>query len=68
MTKEFSIQKNIFVCVINDGNYSGSLQFDFSTGEIMSNKPDNMDMTAWLICCRKFIALCMKMNAPFLDI
>lgn len=67
MTKEFSLIRNEFCCIVTDSGFTGSICYDFSTGEIRSNKPENMDNASWLLCCRKFIAICIKMNAPFLD-
>lgn len=67
MTKEFNLQGNVFTCVVCENGLYGSLSYDFSTGELRSNRPDNFTNLNWLICCRKFIAICIKMNAPFLE-
>lgn len=67
MTKLFNMNGSVFTCVIEEKGQYGSIEYDFSTGELRSNRPDNFDNVSWLICCRRFIAICFKMNAPFLD-
>lgn len=67
MTKQFSFSGSEFVCVIDCGTCSGSISFDFNTGEVRANRPENLDNSAWLICFRKFVAICFKMQSNFLN-
>lgn len=68
MTKEFSFSDGVFTVLITAKNYVGSIAYDFKDGTLSSHRPENMSHMDWLICCRKFITICLKMNAPFLDI
>lgn len=68
MTKKFELKDGEFFCFIDNGSCSGSIAYDFNHGELSGSAPDNMSNEEWLVCCRKFIAICLKMNAPFLDI
>ena len=67
MTKTFEIKDNVLTAVFECGSCVGSIEYDFNTGSLVGHKPDTMDKTDWLICCRKTINIAMKLNAPFLD-
>lgn len=68
MTKTFEMKDGVFHCIFDNGSCAGSLVYSFESGDLDGHKPDNMSNEEWLICCRKFVAICLKMNAPFLDI
>ena len=67
MTKVFQSNGSEFTCVFDNNNVFGSCSYDFNTGDFTGHRPENMNNEDWLICCRKFIAICHKMIAPFLD-
>ena len=67
MTKTFEIKNNILTAVFDCDSCCGSISYNFDTGELLGHKPDTMFQSDWLICCRKTIAIIMKLNAPFLD-
>lgn len=67
MTKTFQIRDNVLLATFDCGSCVGSIEFDFSTGELIGHRPETMANSDWLICCRKTLAIIMKLNAPFLD-
>lgn len=67
MTKTFSSDGSLFTCVFDVNGVYGSIAYDFSTGDFTGHKPEILSNNDWLICCRKFVAICFKMVTPFLD-
>ena len=67
MTKVFESHGTEFICFFDNNGFSGSCSYDFDSGDFIGHRPENMDNCDWLICCRKFISICNKMIAPFLD-
>lgn len=67
MTKVFRFAEGIFTCEIQHDTSHGFIEFDFNDGTMSSSKPGKMSLADWLLCVRKFVAIAMKMNAPFLE-
>lgn len=65
ITRTYFIDKDrVFVCVIDFDGHSGSIQFNFATGEMIANKPDMMTGKLWNKFLRHFLGICKLMVAP----
>lgn len=67
MTKIFRFAEGVFTCEIQYNTSHGYIEFNFNDGTMQSNRPAKMANCDWLMCIRKFVAIAMKMNAPFLE-
>ena len=61
MMRDWSIDKREITCVYTYNACTGSLTYNFDTGELLGNKPSTLSNLDWFKQIKNFMSVCKRM-------